>query len=109
MTMEDERKVDLDTVYMPSEDMLVKQIQGEFVIIPLRRGVADLEDVFFKLNADAKAMWDKLDGKKTLKEVAQELILEYDAALELMERELLELAEEFLKMGMLVSVKRARA
>jgi hypothetical protein len=107
--MEDERKVELDTVYIPSEDMLVKQIQGEFVIIPLRRGVADLEDVFFKLNEDAKAMWDKLDGKKTLKEVAQELILEYDAALELIERELLELAEELLKMGMLVSVKRARA
>lgn len=105
--MEDERKVDLDTVYILSEDMLLKQIQGEFVIIPLRRGVADLEDEFFKLNEDAKAMWDKLDGKKTLKEVAQELILEYDAGLELIERELLELAEELLKMGMLVSVKRA--
>lgn len=105
--MEDERKVDLDTVYIPSEDMLLKQIQGEFVIIPLRRGVADLEDEFFKLNEDAKAVWDKLDGKKTLKEVAQELILEYDAALELIERELLELAEELLKIGVLVSVKRA--
>jgi hypothetical protein len=104
--MDDQRKVDLDTVYMPSKELLVKQIKGECVIIPLRRGVADLEDVFFKLSETAKAMWDQLDGKKTLKEIARELSLEYDAGSERIERELLGLAEELLKGGMLVSVKR---
>lgn len=105
--MEDERKISLDAVYMPAEDMLARQAQGEFIIIPLRKGIADLEDEFFKLNQTAKAMYDKLDGKKTLKEVARELSLEYDAALELIERGISELAEELLKRGMLVSVKRA--
>lgn len=103
--VEDEREIDLDTVYTPSRDMLVKQVQGEFIIIPLRKGTADLEEEFFKLNETAKAIYDKLDGKKTLKELALELSLKYDAALELIERELLEMAEKLLKRGVLVGVK----
>lgn len=104
--MEDEIKVNLDTVYIPSEDMVVKEIQGEFVIIPLRNGIADLESEFFELNEIAKAIWAKLNGRKTLKEIAQELSLEYEESIELIERDLLQLAEELLKRGMLVDVKR---
>ena len=105
--MEDEIKVNLDTVYLPSEDMVVKEIQGEFVIIPLRAGMADLEDEFFKLTKTAKAMWDKLSARKTLKEVTQELSLGYDVALEVIESDVLGLVEELLKKGILITVRRA--
>mgnify|MGYP001618168408 CR=1 FL=1 len=105
--MEDEIKTDLETVYLPSEDMVIREMQGEFVIIPLKYGMADLEDEVFKLSGTAKAMWDKLNARKTLREIAQELNLEYDAPLELIERDLLQLAEELLKRRMLVAVSRA--
>ena len=100
--MDDEIKAASDAIYLPSEDIVVKEVQGENVIIPLREGIIDLESEFFKLNETAKAMWDKLDGRKTLKEIAQELSLEYEGLLKLIERDLLQLAEELLKRGMLI-------
>ena len=105
--MEDEIKASLNAVYLPSEDMVVKEIQGEFVLIPITSGIVNLEDEMFKLNETAKAMWDKLNARKTLKEVAQELSSEYDAPLELIERDLLELAAELLKRRILIAVRRA--
>ncbi len=76
------------------------------LIIPLRTGTVDLEYEIFKISEKGKAMWDKLTVGKTLKEISQELSLEYDASLELIERDVLELAEELLKRSMLVAVSR---
>ena len=105
--MEDEARVNLEAIYVPSEDIVVKDIRGESVIIPVRKGTVDLEGDFFKLNEAAKVILDKLDGRKTLKEITQELNLEYDAALDWIEKGTLELAGELLKRGILVSAKRA--
>lgn len=103
--MEDEIKVSLNATYLPSEDIVVKEVQGESVIISLRAGMVDLEDELFKLTETAKAMWGKLNARKTLKEVAQELSLEYEAPLEVIERDLLQLAAELLKKKVLIAAR----
>lgn len=102
--MEDKIKAKLDAAYLPSKELLVKEVEGEALIFPLKARIVDLEDKFFKLSETGRAMWDRLDGSKTLKEIAQELSLEYEAALELIESDLLQLAEELLERRMLVAV-----
>jgi len=104
--MEDEIKANLDAIYLPSEDMVIKEIRGEFVLIPITSGIVNLEDEMFKLNETAKTLWDKLDGKKTLKETTEELSLEFDAPLELIEKDALGLVDELLKRRMLIAVQR---
>jgi len=104
--MENEIKASLNAIYLPSEDMVVKEIQGEFVIVPLRAGMVDLEDEFFKLTRTARAMWDKLSAGKTLKKIAQELSLKYEESPELIEKDLLQLAKELLKRRILIAVRR---
>jgi len=103
MLMKEKVSVNLNTVYCLSENLVTKEVQGELFVIPLSAGVADLENKFFKINQTARAIWDKLDGKKTLKEIADELSLEYDAPLELIQKELLEVAADLLERGMLVA------
>ncbi|MBL7131041.1 MAG: PqqD family protein [Candidatus Omnitrophica bacterium] len=104
--MEKQERVSLDAIYAPSQDVLAKEIQGELVIIPITAGTVDLENEFFKLNGTSKAVWDKLNGRKTLRELAGELQLQFAAPVKPIERDLLELVEELLRRRMLVAVNR---
>jgi hypothetical protein len=98
-------KVNLDNIYMPSEDVVAREVQGEFIIVPITSGVGDLEDEIFALNETGRAIWDKLDGKKTLKQIAEGLSQNFTAPIEEIEKNVLGLTDELLKRRMLVEVK----
>lgn len=96
-------KVSIDQAYKISENVVAREVQGEFIIIPITSGVGDLEDEIFSLNETGRAIWDKLDGKRSLKKVAQELSDGFQAASEELENDCLGLAEELLKRKMLLA------
>ncbi len=87
-------KARLDAVYAPSEDIVARSIEGEIIIVPLVAGIGDLEDELYTLNETGKAVWDRLDGKKKLKEVLAELSAEFDAPAGEIEKDLMGLVEE---------------
>ena len=82
-----EDRVTLDAVYGPSEDIVAREIEGEVVIIPLVSGIGDMEDELFTLNETGRAVWRKLDGARTLREVARELADEFEAPADVIESE----------------------
>lgn len=100
-----ELSVDINKAYMPSEDVVAREIQGEFIIVPITSGIADMEDEIFSLNETGRAIWSKLDGKKNLKNIAAELSEDFEAPVEEIEKDCLGLAEELLKRRMLVETK----
>jgi hypothetical protein len=95
-------KVNIDAAYVPSEDLVCREIEGEVIIVPLVAGMGDIEDELFTLNETGRAMWAKLDGKKSLKAVAEELSAEYEAPPGEIEKDVMGLAEELLKRKMIV-------
>lgn len=101
-----EVKVDLNCIYTPSEDVVARDIQGEFIIVPVVSGIGDLEDEIFTLNETGRSIWGKLDGKRSLKDVIDELISEFDASKGEIERDTLGLMEELLKRKMVIEVKK---
>ncbi|MDP8230002.1 MAG: PqqD family protein [Candidatus Gorgyraea atricola] len=96
----------IESVYKPSEDIVAREIQGEFIIIPITSGVADLEDAIFSLNETGQAIWRRIDGKKSLKDLADDLGAEFESSKIEIEKDVLGLVEELLKRRMLVEVKR---
>jgi hypothetical protein len=98
-------KVSLDGLYMPSEDVVARSIEGELIIVPLVSGIGDLEDELFTLNETGKAIWDRLGGRKKLKEVLAELSAEFEAPVGEIEKDLIGLVEELLSRKILVAVK----
>lgn len=101
-----EVKVNLNSVYSPSEDIVAREVAGEFVIVPITSGIGDLEDEIFSLNETGRAIWDKLDGKRSLKDVTDSLSSEFEDSAKEIEKDVLGLAEELLKRRMLIEVKR---
>jgi len=95
-------KVHLNKIYAHSEDVVAREIEGELIIVPLVSGIGDAEDELFTLNETGRAIWEKLDGKKTLENVIKELSEEFEAPTGEIEKDVVGLVEELLKRRMLV-------
>lgn len=99
-----EPKVSLDKIYAVSDDVVAREIEGEIIIVPLVAGIGDLEDELFTLNETGKAIWDKLDGRRSLEEVSAELSAEYQASWGEIEADVLGLVAELARRRMLVVI-----
>ena len=94
-------KVNIDKVYKPSEDVVAREIQGEFIVIPIASGANEQEEEICSLNETGKAIWRALDGKRTLREACSELLKEFDVSKEKIEKETVGVVEDLLKRKML--------
>jgi hypothetical protein len=93
----------LDSCPRPSPDVVARVIEGEIIIVPLAAGIGDMEDELYTLNETGKAVWDRLDGQRTLGQVVKELAAEYDALEDTLRTDVLGLVDELLKRKILVA------
>jgi len=100
------KKVNLDSVYAPSEDVVAREVQGEFIIIPIASGIGDLEDEIFSLNETGRAIWDKLDGKASLRQIVKDLSSNFEGSSEDIEKDVTGLVEGLLKRRMVIEKRR---
>jgi hypothetical protein len=84
----------LDAICAPSEDVVAREIEGELIIVPLAAGIGDMEDELYTLNDTGQAIWGKLDGARTLGQIAAELAEEYDAPADAIQRDVVGLVSE---------------
>jgi hypothetical protein len=91
-----------DTVARPSPDVVARDIEGEIIIVPLAAGIGETEDELYTLNETGRAVWDRLDGRRTLGQVVEELAVEYEASEEVLRADVLGLVDELLKRKILV-------
>ena len=97
-----EIEIDLNRVYMPSEDVVARVIEDEIIIVPLVSGIGDMEDEIYTLNGTGRSIWEKLDAKKKLKDIVSELASEFDSPLREIENDVIGFAQELVKRKMLV-------
>lgn len=95
----------LDAVYMPSVDVVAREIEGQFIIVPLAAGIGDMEDELYSLNESGLVIWNCLDGKSSLKEISSKLAEEFDAAGSVIEQDVVGLVSELLKRKMVIEIK----
>jgi hypothetical protein len=94
--------ISLDQVYILSDDIVAREIEGELIIVPLVAGIGDMEDELFSLNDTGKDVWRRLDGRTTLAGVVNALTTEYSAQPGEIERDVLGLVGELVRRKMLV-------
>jgi hypothetical protein len=65
------------TRYVRNRDVVSRQIEGELVIVPIRRGVGDLNSLY-TLNPVGSVLWDFLTEGHTLPEMVQRVCDEFE-------------------------------
>ena len=101
-----EKKTNINVIYKPSDNVIAREVQGEFIIIPITSGIADTEDELFSLNDTGKVIWKKLDGKRTLNDIVKDLSSEFKASCDELKKDVLGLTQELFKRKMVVEVSK---
>ncbi len=75
-----------------------QSVEGEAILIHLQTGT------YYSLNDVGTTFWELLDGARTLGDCAAKIAAEYDAPVDVITADLLELAEDLLKEGLVERV-----
>jgi hypothetical protein len=86
--------IKLQAVYVPSENVVAREIEGELIIVPITSGVGDLDDELFTLNETGREIWNRLDGHTDLAGIIKSLASGYDAPEKEITSDVLGLIEE---------------
>lgn len=84
-----------------SPDVVAREIEGDIVIVPLVAGIGDADDELYTLNETGRAMWDALDGERTLGDVVALLAEQFEADPAELEADVLGFADELVRRGIL--------
>lgn len=99
------KNAELTDICIPSDDVVAREIEGELIIVPLVAGIGDADDELYSLNPTGYAIWKKLDGKHSLREIASSLAEEYDTPVTDLEKDVLGFADELIGRKMLIVVE----
>jgi hypothetical protein len=96
------KSIGTDIIFAHSNDVVAREIDGMLIIVPLTSGVGDMEDDLFSMNETGTAIWNMLDGRKTMKEIIAGLKKEYVAGPDEIARDIIGIVDELLKRRMIV-------
>ena len=97
-----EVQMTMNAICVPSEDVVARMIEDELIIVPLVAGIGDADDELYTMNETGKAIWQKLDGERSLGVVSAELAEEYsESAAEKIQADVLGFAAEMTRRGIL--------
>jgi len=91
------------TILKQNPEVVFRKIEDEYILMPLA-ATGDDVDSLYNLNQTGGAIWEKIDGKKTIADIVEELHGEYDRDRETIEQEVVEFVTEIKTAGLLVIV-----
>jgi len=69
--------VDLKSILSQSGSIVTRKTGNEYVLVPISNNIADMNSVY-TLNETGAFLWEHIDGKRTVEEIINALIKEYD-------------------------------
>ena len=95
--------ITLDMICVPSEDVVARVIEDELIIVPIASGIGDTDEELYTMNETGKAIWVRLDGTKSLMDIALELSNEFKAPSEVINHDVVGLMEELVSRKLVVA------
>jgi hypothetical protein len=83
----------LDKVYKKSDSIVFRKIADEFILVPIRQNVGDLESIS-TLNEVAARIWELIDGNMKVREIKDKIIEEFEVTPEKAEKDLIEYLQQ---------------
>ena len=79
----------LEKVYKKSDAVVSRKIGDEFILVPIRQDVGDLESIY-TLNETAALIWELINGKLKVSEIKESLLEAFEVEPEEAEKDLIE-------------------
>jgi uncharacterized protein (DUF2267 family) len=72
-----------------------RDVAGECILVPIRRNLADANSIYV-LNETGAALWNRIDGKRSVQAIGEEFSQEYDVTEEQLRRDVATLLADLL-------------
>jgi hypothetical protein len=83
----------LDRIYKKSDSIVFRKIADEYILVPIRKNVGDLESIY-TLNEVGARIWELVDGKTKISEIKERLVEEFEVTAEEAEKDILEYMQQ---------------
>lgn len=93
-----------EKVYKKSDSIVFRKIADEYILVPIRQNVGDLESIY-TLNEVAARIWELIDEKKKVKEIKNKIVEEFEVTPQKAEKDLANLFKQLLAMGAIMKVQ----
>lgn len=91
-------------IYKQADDLVSREIAGEVLLVPIRNNIGDLESIY-TFNETGAFIWSKMDGNKSLADICDALLEEFDVSKEEAWQDITEFVDGLLTIPALVEVK----
>ncbi len=79
----------LEKVYKKSDSIVSRKIGDEFILVPIKQDVGDLESIY-TLNETAARVWELIDGKIKVRDIKERIVQEFEITPTEAERDLIQ-------------------
>lgn len=73
--------MNLGAVYAKNPDYVQRDVAGECILVPIRRNLTESNSIYV-LNETGASLWERIDGTRSVRAIADEFIGEYDVTVE---------------------------
>ena len=91
----------LDKVFRKSDAMAFRKIGDEYILVPIRQGVGDLESIY-TLNETGARIWELIDGTAKGTDIRDKVVEEFDVTPQEAEEDLVRHLEELVSINAIV-------
>jgi Coenzyme PQQ synthesis protein D (PqqD) len=89
--------------YQKDPSVVSQEIAGEVILVPVRQSVSEVNSIF-TLNETAAYAWSLIDGQRTMGEIHQQILDEYNVDDDQARQDLFELIDRLQQIGAIVVV-----
>jgi len=86
----------LNTIYQKDSNMVYRRIADEYILVPIRQQVADLNYIY-TLNEIGAFIWELIDGKSNIKQILKNITAAYDVEEKAAKDDLISFISQLLK------------
>lgn len=94
----------LNAVYAASDNVVVRKVEDEVILIPLVAAESNMEKEPYFLNTTGQIIWQRLNGHKKLKDIVKDLTVEFETPAKVIEKDVIAFVEKLLMRNMIIAV-----
>ncbi len=98
--------MDLLAIYDKSDRMTAKELEDEFIIVPINTTKAISSNELYFLNETGRELWQHLNGKTTLEQLIEKISKQYNSAThEQIREDVIALIQDLLRHQIIIQVQ----
>lgn len=84
--------------YIKDSSIVFRKVADEFILVPIKQKADEVESIF-TVNQVGSCIWELIDGEKSLGEILDMIVSEFDVKPEEAEADLIEFVKQLDKIG----------